>query len=447
VVPARGAGLTRQEGIALLDRAADVGLLDAHGHGYYGIHPALPWFFKGLFERFYPAADLAAVRAFVEAIGGLGDYYWDQYEHGNRDVLGALRAEEASLLQARRLARTHGWWQPVITTMQGLRTLYDHTGRRAEWKQLVEEIVPDFVDPENDGPVPGREEEWSLVTNYRALLAREDRQWAEAERLQTVCVDWDRQRAVAALARQAGVLEGGERNVIRTLAASLHQLGQIRRELERAECVPAYEEALELSERIGERAGAAICAFNLGGAFEDLPALRDLDQAERWYLKGIELSDERDGLGRGKGVGQLGSVACVRFREARIAGRPQEELLRHLNEAARRYHEALDLLPADAINDLAAIHHQLGSVYGDAGDLNRAMQHNRESILLKEWSGNPYSAAQTRFNVSLALYNAGRRADALEYAEAALRGFESFGERAGAEIEKTRGLLAKIRGG
>jgi len=34
----------------------------------------------------------------------------------------------------------------------------------------------------------------------------------------------------------------------------------------------------------------------------------------------------------------------------------------------------------------------------------------------------------------------------LEYAEAALRGYESFGERAAEEIEKTRGLIAEIRG-
>ena len=76
--------------------------------------------------------------------------------------------------------------------MQGLRKLYAHTGRRAEWKRLVEEIVPDFVDPETDGPLPGREEQWGLVTEYRVRLAQEERQWAEAERLQTVHVDWDR---------------------------------------------------------------------------------------------------------------------------------------------------------------------------------------------------------------------------------------------------------------
>jgi tetratricopeptide (TPR) repeat protein len=439
-------GLTREEGIALLDRSAEVGLLAAYGGGSYGIHPALPWFFKGFFERCYPSEDLAAVRAFVEAMGELGNYYTEQYEHGNRDVLGALRAEEANLLHTRRLARIHGWWRPVIKAMQGLRTLYDHTGRRAEWKRLVEEIVPDFVDPVNDGPLPGREEEWGLVTEYRVRLAREERQWAEAERLQTVRVDWDRQRAASALARPVGELESGERNAIRTLAVSLHELGEIRRELERVDCVSAYEEALELSERIGERAAAASCAFNLGHAFMALPTLRDLDQAERWYRRSLDLYEEGERHDRGQCLGQLGHVAYERFKEARTTGRAEEELLRYLNEAVGRYHEGLELLPADAVNDLAVTHNALGAIYGDAGDFDRAVQHYREAVRFHEQAGNLYAAAQTRFNLAIDLLNAGRRADALEYAEAALRGFESYGERAADEVEKTRGLIAAIRG-
>jgi tetratricopeptide (TPR) repeat protein len=439
-------GLTREEGIALLDRAAEVGLLTSHGGGYYGIHPALPWFFKSLFERCYPAEGLAAMRAFVEAMGGLGNYYHDQYGAGNRDVLAALRAEEANLLHARRLAHSHSWWPPMLGTMQGLRQLYEHTGRRAKWKRLVEEIVPDFVDPVNDGPLPGREEDWGLVTNYRVRLAEEERQWEEAARLLTVLVGWNRERAVSALARPADELESGEKNTIRTFATSLHELGEIRREQGRAECVQAYEEALKLSERIGERTGAATCAFNLGHAFRNVPALRDLDQAERWYRRSLELSDERDRLARGRCAVELGSVAYERFLEARTARRPKEELLRLINEAARLYHKSLGLLPADAVNDLAVNHNQLGAIYGDAGDLDRAVQHYRESIQLKEQTGNLYAAARTRFNVAIDLLNAGRRADALEYAEAALRGFESFGERAAADIEKTRELIAEIRG-
>ena len=46
-------GLTREAGIALLDRAAEVGLLTSLGGGYYTIHPAVPWFFKSLFDAYY----------------------------------------------------------------------------------------------------------------------------------------------------------------------------------------------------------------------------------------------------------------------------------------------------------------------------------------------------------------------------------------------------------
>jgi tetratricopeptide (TPR) repeat protein len=439
-------GLTREEGIALLDRAAEAGLLTAHGGGYSSIHPALPWFFRSLFEQCYPEGGLAAVRAYVEAMGELGNYYHDEYGAGNRGVIAPLRAEEANLLHARRLARAHGWWDRVISAMQGLRTLYDHTGRRAEWKRLVEEIVPDYVDLASEGPIPGREEEWGLVMEYRVRLARQERQWAEADRLLELRVTRDRQRAAPSLVRPVKELEAAEWNAIRTLVASLHELGEIRRELGRADCVPVYEEALELAQRIGERAGAATCAFNLGHAFEEIASLRDLGKVESWYQKSLALSSEGDRQGRGKCFGELGNVARERFKEARAAGAPDAELLEHLNEAARLYHEALDLLPPDAVADLAVIHNQLGSTYGDAGDLDRALPHFRQAIQYDEIQGNLHGAAQTRFNVAIGLLNADRRADALEYAEAALRGFESYGERAAEDIEDTRGLIAEIRG-
>jgi hypothetical protein len=122
-------GLAREAGIALLDRAAEVGLLTVIGGGYYRIHPALPWFFRRLFEQHYSEMRLAATHAFVEAMGELGDYYCNQYEGGNRDVIGALAAEEANLLHSWSLARSNEWWGPVTSTMQGLHEL---TGVRLE---------------------------------------------------------------------------------------------------------------------------------------------------------------------------------------------------------------------------------------------------------------------------------------------------------------------------
>lgn len=67
-------GLTRETDITLLNRAAEIGLLTAIGGGYYVIHPALPWFFRSLFDKYYASAagdgqELRAVRAFVEAMG------------------------------------------------------------------------------------------------------------------------------------------------------------------------------------------------------------------------------------------------------------------------------------------------------------------------------------------------------------------------------------------
>ena len=467
-------GLTREAGIALLDRAAEIGLLTAHSGGYYSIHPALPWYFKSLFDQHYPPSppdqakppsaaghppsaighplsatrsghQLSATRSFVEALGELGTYYHHEYNQGNRDVISALTAEEANLLHARSLARANGWWGAVIGTMQGLHVLHVHTGRRAEWAQLVNEIVPDFVDPATDGSLPGREEQWSLVvTEYRMWLAREARQWVEAERLQRVCVEWDRRRAAPALALPPESLDDSQRNTIRSLAVSIEQLGHILREQGKVECAAVYEEAVQFYQRIADQPAEAVLAFNLGHAYMQLPALRDLAQAERWYRRILELLDDRDRLGRGKGHYALGHVAYERSIEARAANKPKEELLKHLNAALQFYQQALALLPPNAVDDLAVTHNQLGNIYDDAGDLDRALLHYREAIRYFEGAGNLYTAAQARFNVALALRDANRLADAREYARAALRNYETYGERAADKIQKTRGVIEGI---
>jgi hypothetical protein len=175
-------GLTRDYWISLLDRAVEIGLLRTRGGGYYFIQPALPWYFKNLFEEHH-SSDKGATRAFVEAVGSMGNYYFDQYQAGHREVVLILAAEEANLLYARQLAMKNGWSRAIIASMQGLRWLYDQTGRWGEWKRLVDEIAPLFMDPKNDGPILGREIDWSVVIDYRVKMAIKSRQWAEAMRL------------------------------------------------------------------------------------------------------------------------------------------------------------------------------------------------------------------------------------------------------------------------
>ncbi len=394
------AGLTREQAIALLDRAAEVGLLAAYGGGYYRIHPALPWFFRQLYAEYYP--DDAPTRAFVEALGELGNYYHRQYNQGNREVINALKAEEANLLHARHLARQHGWYDALTSTRQGLDELYGHTGRRAEWRRLVDEIVPDLVDPATDGPRPGREAQWWLVTEYRVRLLREERQWGEAARLQGLQVDYQRRQAAPLLTQPPAQLNAGERNRLRSLAVSLHALGQLQREQGAADCVDSYREAMQLFEEIGEQAGAATCAFNVGHAYmgDEVPALRDLAQAEGWYRRSLELTPESDKLTRGKGLGQLGQVAYERFQEARQAGQPEAVLLEHLNAALQAYQEALQIFPPDAVDNLAITHNQLGAIYHAAGQTEPAVAHwlkqPRTSTKLQNTATTPPSPTRRR---------------------------------------------------
>ena len=158
--------LGRGPWIALLDRAAQAGLLTSRGRDCYGVHPALPLFFRRLFERFWKGADLSAARAFAESMAGLGSYCHRELQGGNRDVIAGLLAQEANLLHARALARDNGWWSAVVNAMQGLETLYLHTGRQEEWKRLVRETIPEFVDPETEEPLPGREEFRDVMNGY-----------------------------------------------------------------------------------------------------------------------------------------------------------------------------------------------------------------------------------------------------------------------------------------
>lgn len=120
-------------------------------------------------------------------------------------------------------------------------------------------------------------------------------------------------------------------------------------------------------------------------------------------------------------------------------------MLRHVNEAVQSYQQALELLPDNAVNDLAVAHNQLGMIFKNVGDIDRALPHYRDAIRYAEAAGNPYEAGKYRFNVALALLQSGRLSDAREYARAALRDYQSYGDRAATElVAQTEQLLCHI---
>ena len=439
------AGLDREHGISLLDRAAETGLLTGYGDGCYTVHPAIPWHLRRLFERFYgspgsPAAQ-HAIHVWTIAIRVLGGYWANRYHEGHAQAVSVLSWEEDNLLRARQLARQNGWWDLIAGPMDGLHTLYEHTGRAIEWERLVAELTPDLTDPDTDGPLPGREEEWALHTYFRIRIARKGRDWTTAQKLQEALVAWAGQQAADALAVEPEALDDARRDTIRTLAVQVEGLGHILREQDDPSCVEPYLEAMSLYQRIGADRAEGTIAFNLGHAFKDIPSLQDLDQAEHWYQRALESVEAHDTLGRARVIGQLGSVAFGRFRNAR---KPADELIPHLTDAANAYEQVLRLLPADAVSFLAVTHHQLGVIYSNAGDVDGALKHYRQSIHYEEQQANPYGAGVSRYAAAIALRRAGRYREALVYARAALRDYEALGPGATASAEKARQMIALL---
>ncbi|MFZ1218229.1 MAG: CHAT domain-containing protein [Chthoniobacterales bacterium] len=454
-------GLSKEYLAGLLERAKDTGLLTHLDATWFTIHPALPWFLRQLFARHYDgqagrSTAQDALNAWVVAVGALGNYYHRQFYGGNRGVIAFLELEEPNLLHARRLARRNEWWLPIVSCMQGLNSLYDYQGRMSEWARLVEEIRFDFCTADNE-PIPGREDQYSVVMEYRVALAKDHEfDLARAAALQEKCVRFDRHQAAAALALPVDApLDGDQNNWLQTLAKSLGTLGQIRREAGEADCVEHFQEAARIFRRVGNRAFEAITEFDLGHSFKDIPAIRNLDAAEAAYRRSLDLFPPNDALSHAKSISQIGVVHHERLTEARQRDEPVDILLRHAQAAETHYLQGLRLCPKNALTSLAPKHGQLGNLYQEFGELDNARKHYEQAALYFEEADNHFKAGQTRFNMALMYVQAAENEDeptrqrasllrARAYAEAALRDSKHYQGRAAKDEANAQGLLDHI---
>jgi tetratricopeptide (TPR) repeat protein len=421
------------------------------GHGYYYAHPALPWFFRGMFEKLQLKKQSHSKRSgnksispfcsFAEAIGVIGSIYHNQYGAGKCDVIFPLVKEEGNLLFALRLARSNRMWDTVTRTMQGLHVLYEHTGRLNEWKCLVEKIIPDFINSTNEEPLQGREDQWSLITDYRVRIAIEERKWNEAERLQYINVCWCRRHTPSYSRTSIKTLNKVEINKIRTLAVSIELLGSIQQRAGKEDCVQTCKEALKINIMIGEFSSSASCCHQLGNAFLLIPSIRNLNEARKWFNRSLKLRREPDRLGRGKIANELGYVA---LEEAKETEKSSIKWQNKISEALKYYMMALEIFPPDSITELAITHNQIGMIYFEKGETDRSILHYNHSLQYREMKGNACEAGNSRFNIALSLSQCRRFTDALDYARSALGNYESYGVRPKDRIEETKNLIQDL---
>jgi tetratricopeptide (TPR) repeat protein len=241
--------------------------------------------------------------AYTHTMARLGNHHHGEYQHGRQQVMASLKAEEANLLHARGLARQAGRWGEVVGCTQGLRVLYHISAAARSGPAWSRRSRPMSPTRPPGRPASTPKSSGDLVTDYLIGLLGAARDWAAGERL------------------------GRER-------------------------LAHYEARAE---------------YNIGRAYLDIPEVCDLDRAERSYLRSLELRDENDRNGRSAVVSQLGTVALRRFQQAYRTGAPADVQAGYVTTAARRYEEALDMLPPDAAVSRAITLTLLGNVYVDAG--------------------------------------------------------------------------------
>jgi len=163
-------------------------------------------------------------------------------------------------------------------------------------------------------------------------------------------------------------------------AGAYHQLGMVaqeRRDFDQAE--KWYLKSLAISEKRGDEHGAARTYGQLGNAAKER---RDFDQAEKWYLKSLAISEKRgDELGAARTYHQLGMVA----QERRGFDQAEKWYLKSLAIEEKHGNE----------HDAASTYHQLGNAAAERRDYDQAEKWYLKSLAIKEKRGNEYGAAST----------------------------------------------------
>ena len=131
-----------------------------------------------------------------------------------------------------------------------------------------------------------------------------------------------------------------------------------------------------------------------------------------------------------------------RFLNARKREEPPETLLRHAQAAEKHYIRALRLCPRTLLTDLAPMHHQLGNLYADVGQLDDARDHYEQAAQYHENAGDHFDAGEyaLQHRRHVCSRQPGTKARRLQqrdfllraraYAEAALRDFQHYQGRA-----------------
>jgi hypothetical protein len=228
-------GLAAEEWIAMLDKAAEVGLVRSVGTGLYTVHPALPWFFNDLLQEAFPDTHTWLERSLSNVYGQYGLFLSQLFKTNTQLAMNLLTAEESNFNFALRLARKHKLWDVMVGMLDGLDRLLTTQGRWVEWKRLIAELEIDVTDTTGE-PLPDCEDLWRAILGHRSQIAGYFR-------------DFNTQQALTLRLKDHFEKIKNECNV----AVALHQLGRIAEEQgNRQEAIRFYQQAAAMFARLND---------------------------------------------------------------------------------------------------------------------------------------------------------------------------------------------------
>jgi tetratricopeptide (TPR) repeat protein len=309
--PALLQGLQQEQWVAVLDQAAEIGLLRRTGENYYEVHPALPWFLHDLLMEALPDQQAWLQRAYGRVYGAYAGYLAHSFHTNAHPVMSLLAAEEQNLLQALICSYDHQQWKAIEGVLDGLRVLFTLRSRWHEWERLVTDAET-RVTENQDQALQEREQLLRALLDYRRQIAHYRRDFASEKEILQDMLTYDRQSGLG------------------TSDSVLHYLGRLAEE-ERQwdEAERYYYESLALAEQEDNEVGQASNLFYLGQLARKQ---HERDTAEQFYHHSLMHADQaHDEYRRALCFLSLGRLACEAKQWAAAEGYFHQSLAIHLS--------------------------------------------------------------------------------------------------------------------
>jgi tetratricopeptide (TPR) repeat protein len=453
----------RREWEVLLTRAADIGLLTKLGGAFFSVHPALPWYFRKMFESVYPQKDseggepsASVENRFVSCIVGFCSFADSDLKD---ETVGhfIIEIHEPNLLHARRIAERNGVWPHYLNATRIIRNLYFRSGRNAESSRITTATIERMVDPETMASREGLEEFWFEAISMAHSLACHDARVGDADRLFGMLktrLETELGSAITQVDAQnlSSRLRGAAQTYI--YAVRIHIASIVGRKavdhLERA--MQLGEDGYQLALRLNLTDELAPIAMHIGHCYADHnQSGENIEAAQEWYERALAHLDPQELHTRSMCKLELAQLCYKRFQRTIIDGEEIGVVQQHFDKALAVAMDAKNTQPKGYPQSEMPLNLLIGNIFDDGGYYSNMKVHQdnaavyyEKAIQIAEGMRDPLGAAtgcreMARLKLKMKEFD-----EALIYARSSLSRAEGVGPGGAHVADLSRRLIDAI---